>query len=752
VNGKEIKMELDTGSAVSIISVLDYKKYFDNEKLESAKITLKTYSDELLIPKGYINVQVKYNGQCESLRLYVVQKGGTALFGREWLKKINLDWKNLKWINKISVSGNTSENLDLLLKEYSNVFSDGIGCVAEIKAKLTLKENATPKFVKARPVPFSIKPQVERELSRLENEGILSKVDTSEWAPPIVPVMKPNGSVRICGDFKTTVNPMLNVDQYPLPRIDEIFVTLAGGQKFTKIDLRQAYLHLEVDDESKQLMTINTHKGLYRYNRLLFGIASAPAIWQRTMDQVLNGLGGVQCMLDDMIITGSSDEMHLHNLRNVLQRLQNYGLRANLQKCYFLKENVTYCGHEISAEGLRKTPDKIQAVRETPTPKNVKEVRAFLGLVNYYHRFLPNSATVLKPLNELLEKDRKWDWTDKCEKAFEDTKTMITSDQVLTHYNPDLPVRLACDASPFGLGAVLSHVMPDGYERPIAFASRNLAKSEKNYAQIQKEALGIVLGVKKFHTYLYGRKFTLLTGHMPLTTIFNPEKSIPVTTAARLQRYAIFLSGFTYAIEYKSTKRHNNADALSRLPVQNDTDTKTADADDVFHMSQIDDLPVTSAEIQWETRKDKVLASVLNQTMNGWENTDKKTLNPYYNRRNEITVSHGCLMWGIRVIIPVKFRTRILELLHSSHPGVVKMKALARSHVWWPGIDHEIEKLVKSCTGCQTTQHAPTLAPLHPWEWPETPWQRVHIDFAGPFINRMFFVMMDTHSKWPEIF
>lgn len=194
---------------------------------------------------------------------------------------------------------------------------------------------------------------------------------------------------------------------------------------------------------------------------------------------------------------------------------------------------------------------------------------------------------------------------------------MITSDQVLTHYNPDLPVRLACDASPFGVGAVLSHVMPDGYERPIAFASRSLAKSEKNYAQIQKEALGIVWGVKKFHTYLYGRKFTLLTDHMPLTTIFNSEKSIPVTTVARLQRYAIFLSGFTYDIEYKSTKRHNNADALSRLPVQNDTDTKTADADDVFHMSQIDDLPVTSAEIQRETRKDKVLASVLNQTMNG---------------------------------------------------------------------------------------------------------------------------------------
>ncbi|CAG2199396.1 GALNT [Mytilus edulis] len=196
VHGKEIRMELDTGSAVSVISALDYDKYFQNEKLESANVTLKTYSGELLIPTGYMNVQVKYNGQCENLKLYVVQKGGPALFGRDWLRKINLDWKNLKWINKISVSRNSNEKLDLLLKEYSNVFREGIGCVADIKAHLTLKENASPKFVKARPVPFSVKPQVERELIRLEKEGIISKVDTSEWASPIVPVMKSNGNSK----------------------------------------------------------------------------------------------------------------------------------------------------------------------------------------------------------------------------------------------------------------------------------------------------------------------------------------------------------------------------------------------------------------------------------------------------------------------------------------------------------------------------------------------------------------------------
>ncbi|XP_063399775.1 uncharacterized protein K02A2.6-like [Mytilus trossulus] len=186
--------------------------------------------------------------------------------------------------------------------------------------------------------------------------------------------------------------------------------------------------------------------------------------------------------------------------------------------------------------------------------------------------------------------------------------------------------------------------------------------------------------------------------------------------------------------------------------MQSDMNINSEDADDLFHVLQIEDLPITSAEIQRETRKEKVLASVLYQAMNGWEITDDSLIKPYFTRRNELTVSHGCLLWGIRVIIPIKFRNRILELLHSSHPGMVKMKALARGHVWWPGIDSDIEHLVKSCTGCQINQHAPALTPLHPWEWPETPWQRVHIDYAGPFINRMFFVMVDAHSKWPEVF
>ena len=380
-------------------------------------------------------------------------------------------------------------------------------------------------------------------------------------------VPKKDGSVRICGDYKTTVNPELQAEQYPLPRIGDIFANLAGGQKFSKIDLRQAYHQLEMEEDSKKYLTINTHMGLFQYNRLVFGITSAPAIWQRTIDQVLEGTSGTSCILDDMIISGKDDDVHLTNLEEVLQRLQLHGLRANKAKCEFFKEKITYCGHDIDSNGLHKSAEKVEAVLKAPRPNDVAEVRSFLGLINYYHRFLPNLSTAVHPLNQLLEKNHKWKWTEQCEAAFHKVKEMITSEQVLTHYDPSLPLRLACDASPVGIGAVLSHVMSDGTKRPVAFASRTLTKTEQKYAQIDKEALSIVWGVKKFHVYLFGRSFTLYTDHQPLTSIFHPRKSIPVVTAARLQRYALFLAGYDYTIEYKNTKVHSNADGLSRLPL-----------------------------------------------------------------------------------------------------------------------------------------------------------------------------------------
>ena len=246
-------------------------------------------------------------------------------------------------------------------------------------------------------------------------------------------------------------------------------------------------------------------------------------------------------------------------------------MRANQKKCQFFHENVTFCGHSIDKHGLHKTQDKIDAVVHAPQPGNKQELRSFLGLVNYYHRFLPNLATAASPLNKLLEQNRKCVWSEENQAAFAKVKELITSDLVLTHYDPKLPVKLACDASPVGIGAVLSHVMEDNAERPIAYASRTLSKTERNYSQIDKEALTLIWGVKKFYQYLFGRHFTLVTDHQPMISTFNPRKGISAMTVACLQRYALFLAGFNYTIEYKPTREHRNADGLSRLPVEDST-------------------------------------------------------------------------------------------------------------------------------------------------------------------------------------
>jgi hypothetical protein len=235
-------------------------------------------------------------------------------------------------------------------------------------------------------------------------------------------------------------------------------------------------------------------------------------------------------------------------------------------------------------------------------------------------------------------------------------------------------------------------------------------------------------------------------------SIFNPRKGISTTSAARLQRHALFLTGYTYDIEYKNTHKHSNADALSRFRHESvKSDTEEWDAADMFALSQFEQVSLNTAGIKRETTRDKVLSRVYDYVMKGWDKTNERELLPYFNRRNELTISQGCLLWGIRVVLPQKYRQQTLELLHSAHPGVVKMKLLARSYAWWPNIDSDIVVLAKSCIGCQKYHRNPSKAPLHPWEWPSTPWERIHIDFAGPFMDNMFLISVDAHSKWPEV-
>ena len=295
-------------------------------------------------------------------------------------------------------------------------------------------------------------------------------------------------------------------------------------------------------------------------------------------------------------------------------------------------------------------------------------------------------------------------------------------------------------------------MMADGMERPIAYASRSLNKAERNYmySQIEKEALSLVWGVKKFYMYLYLREFTLVTDHKPLTSLFSTSKGIPTMAASRLQRWALILMGYNYNIQFRSTGKHSNADALSRLP-QAETVAPSSDGASIHQVQQIEATYLDVQRIANGTRKDPILSKVLLAVKNGCPETVPAELIPYFHRRDELTVEQDCLLWGARVVIPTKLQEIMLKLLHDTHPGMVRMKTLARSYVWWPRIDKALENVVHTCQTCQQTRNEPRKALLHLLEFPARPWQRVHVDFAGPCQGRMWLIVVDAHSKWPEV-
>lgn len=748
VDNHDLTMEIDTGASVSIISEEAYHKTWpaaDAPILQKTSVKLRMYTGTQIVVLGVIKVKLHYQSQRVDVPLLVVRGKGPNLLGRDILRHIRLDWAEIHQLK--------ADSHKAILEKYPQVFKDELGTLRGHTAKICVDSRAIPVFCKPRVVPYALREQVEEELERLQRDGVIEPVQFSQWAAPIVPVPKPNGAIRICGDYKITVNKASTLDKYPIPKIDDLFATLAGGKTFTKLDMSHAYQQLLLDEESKQYVTINTHKGLFQYNRLPFGVSSAPAIFQRTMDSLLQGIPHVAVYLDDILITGKTNDEHLKNLDEVLRRFDQAGLRLKCEKCVFQSPEVVYLGHKVDAKGLHPTEDKLQAIKHAPAPLNIAELRSYLGLLNYYGKFLPNLSTTLAPLHVLLRKETRWHWGVNQEKAFQASKKLLEMPTVLVHFDITKDIILACDASPYGVGAVLSHRMADGSEKPIGFASRSLSQAETRYSQLDKEALAIVFGVKKFHQYLYGRHFTICTDHKPLLGLFNESRSVPHMASGRVQRWALILAAYEYTIVYKPGQANANADAFSRLPLPDKPKVTPIPMETALLMEQLESSPVNVNQIKNWTRKDPLLSRILRYAMQGWPETSKDDdeLKPFHTRKTEISIQDGCLLWGTRVIVPPQGRVKIMDELHDGHPGISRMKSIARGFVWWPKMDLDLADRVQKCKMCQQTRRTPPEAPLHPWEWPATPWSRIHMDYAGPFMGKMFLVIIDAHSKWMDV-
>ena len=397
VNCKPLRIEIDTGASLSIIGQEMYDSLWgDNERLtlENTNVVLQTYTGENLKPKGVAQVRVQGKDTVR-LPLYVVEGRGPALLGRDWLSKFQFDWLQVKILLQ-------EKNLESIINRYSQLFEERLGTLKGKKASIHVDAGTKPIFYRPRPVPYALREKIEQELERLVNAGTIEPVQYSDWATPIVPVMKSDGSLRICGDYKITVNKASKLDAYPIPKIDDLYTKLAGGKSFTELDLSHAYEQMLLDDVSKHYVTINTHQGLYKYNRLPYGVSSAPGMFQRTTETLLQGIPFVAVFLDNILITGRTEEEHLKNIDETLKRLSDAGLRLKKSKCSFMKPSLECLGHRVDAEGFHPVEAKVKAVKDAPAPQNVPELKPFLGMINFYGNFIHNLASTLGPLHMLL--------------------------------------------------------------------------------------------------------------------------------------------------------------------------------------------------------------------------------------------------------------------------------------------------------------------------------------------------------------
>ena len=754
----------DTGASVTIIDYESYLKLIQVRHYPLCKSNVKIYpygATEPIAIKGYFNAVLEHDGNRAIVHIFVLRKHKCGnLLSKDACVKLKLlklnynsttnsgvhNTESIKQVSNESTADIREEDMNPDIEKILSQFPTGIGLLKDFRLKLQIDDKIKPVAQRLRKTPISQRSIVDDKIDDLlANDAIEHATGPTSWLSPIHIVQK-DGKDRLTVDMRVA-NTAIKRVRRPIPSVEEVMLDLNGAKYFSKIDLNAAYHQILLDEDSRNITTFSTHRGTFRYKRLFFGVCSASEEFQHIISQVLHDIPGATNIADDILVYGKTKEEHDEALKKTLQRLFDRGFTINRDKCKFGAPKVEFFGHEVSAEGMRPLIKESLLQIQRPTTK--AEVRSYIGAVNFIGRYIPNFSSTLAPITNLLSQKSDFIWGKEQEEAFQKILKEIYNPRTLKHFDPCKPSELTTDASPVGLGAVLTQ---EGH--PVTFISRKLTPVETRYSQTEREGLAVVWACERLHYYLYGINFKLLSDHKPLLQLYSPTRK----PCARILRWALRLLPYKFQIQH-IPGIENPADYFSRKPVceaEAYDETDCADTEGYVNSVIMDSSPnsISLQEIMSESLKDEELSELCKRIDDSkWYLSPK--LKSYLPVRGELMSKNGIILKDHKTVLPKSLRARALLLAHSSHLGMQKMKQFLRGKVWWPGMDRNIEFMVKRCQICQAAnpEGKERLEPLRIKPTPERPFSTVHIDLFGPLDNGMMILaIVDELSRWPEVY
>ncbi|KAM7281316.1 uncharacterized protein ISCGN_006398 [Ixodes scapularis] len=738
VNNTPITFLIDTGASVSVIGTSTLNKLGALTKLQQAGTRIYAYGSDAPLPIiGKLSVTLKYRDSDTTEDVFVIEgtvKSLLSFAAANRLGLIQITYAIQGHSQKDARSnGEVPPNL---LKTPLAAFPElcaGVGKLKNLQVHLHIDKAIAPVAQPHRRIPFAVRSKVEEKISQLLALDIIEEATgPTPWVSPVVIVPKPHNpeDIRLCIDMKCANRAILR-ERHVCPTIDDVITALNGSTLFTKLDLKDGYHQLELDNESRTITTFATHNKLYRYKRLMFGINAAAEVFQETIRQVLNGIPHVLNISDDILVFGKTKDEHDQALQATLERLTENGLTVNPKKCLFAQKELCFFGHIFSASGIRTDPQKIAALKKMPAPANAHEVRSLLGTVNYSGRFLPNLADITYPLRLLTKKNTKWVWGPEEQGALDTLKEKLS----------EIPNLVFFDAQKEGNNTEI-----------VAYASRALTPTEARYSQIERELLAVVWGTEHFHLYLYGNNFLIRTDHKPLVSILTNPRACP---SARIERLMLRIQQYNFRVEH-TCGINNPSDYLSRHPMPSSpADARLAHSTNAYvNFIAHHNIPkaMTRAEVAAATLNDphmqKVIAALSNPAR--WNDP---ALREFISVQHELSLTDsGLLLKGNCLVLPAALQQQAICLAHIGHQGISKTKALMKRKVWFPHLDSMVQTTLKNCMACQATIQHQHSDPVAIPSKPNQPWEALSLDFAGPFPNgKYIMVLMDDTSRYPLV-